>query len=571
LLESQHEELLQRLIALDKLETEFELVEQRGMSIRSALESTRIKIEEMKRRQGENVVKVEELHAHSHSSYCPLCSAPIVDRAKVVRKYEDDNLGIDKEISQLQCHAAELELERSCLRKQYLCLKQELETRKYLDTQVGQFNERLHAVERCEQALLNLRREHEWLCRRLEEQDFAQVERESLMAIRAEIIKLEFDPVEFAAIQSQIRADRHIEQRFQQLQKDESECKRLIERLPSLQAKSDELSMQLASESYASEVRDELHRIQDELGNLNYDQKRHMEMRTELALLLPQREKAKDLEHALKELPQIDEALAACQFRLKRKEEEQGALAHDLRGWADQLEAAPDCQREMEELLSQVSIEKEKKERVGKQLAVAEAQLDRLNEQSAALGVRRSELQSTRAEIEDLVFLAEAFGKKGIQAVIIENAIPEIEGEANRILSRLSDNKMHVALVTQQRTKSGGVVETLDLLIGDEVGTRNYELYSGGEAFKVNFAIRVALSRLLTRRSGAKLETLIIDEGFASQDDVSRDRLVKAIRSIQSEFERILVITHFKDVQDMFPAQILVSKRHGVSTFELVT
>ena len=58
------------------------------------------------------------------------------------------------------------------------------------------------------------------------------------------------------------------------------------------------------------------------------------------------------------------------------------------------------------------------------------------------------------------------------------------------------------------------------------VGTRNYELFSGGEAFKVNFAVRVALSRLLARRSGAKLETLIVDEGFGSQDEASRERLV---------------------------------------------
>ena len=170
-----------------------------------------------------------------------------------------------------------------------------------------------------------------------------------------------------------------------------------------------------------------------------------------------------------------------------------------------------------------------------------------------------------------LIYLAEAFGKKGIQAVIIENAIPEIEAESNRILSRLTDNKMHVALITQAKNKSGGMSETLDLVMGDEVGTRNYELYSGGEAFKVNFALRIALSRLLARRAGAKLETLIIDEGFGSQDDASRSRLVKAIRLIQSDFSRVLVITHISDVKEMFPVQIQVSKKNGISSFQLVS
>jgi exonuclease SbcC len=107
--------------------------------------------------------------------------------------------------------------------------------------------------------------------------------------------------------------------------------------------------------------------------------------------------------------------------------------------------------------------------------------------------------------------------------------------------------------------------------MGDEVGTRNYELYSGGEAFKVNFALRIALSRLLARRAGAKLETLIIDEGFGSQDDGSRERLVKAIRLIQADFSRVLVITHISDVKDMFPVQIQVSKKNGISSFKLVS
>lgn len=129
---------------------------------------------------------------------------------------------------------------------------------------------------------------------------------------------------------------------------------------------------------------------------------------------------------------------------------------------------------------------------------------------------------------------------------------------------------MHVALITQQKNKSGSITETLDIVVGDDIGTRSYELYSGGEAFKVNFAIRVALSRLLARRAGAKLETLIIDEGFGSQDDYSRDKLVKAIRSIQPDFARILVITHFADVKEMFPAHILINKSGGTSQIELI-
>jgi exonuclease SbcC len=85
-------------------------------------------------------------------------------------------------------------------------------------------------------------------------------------------------------------------------------------------------------------------------------------------------------------------------------------------------------------------------------------------------------------------------------------------------------------------------------------------MFSGGESFRVNFAMRIALSRLLAQRAGTRLQTLIVDEGFGSQDQEGRDRIVEAIQAIQHEFEKILVITHLDDLRDRFPVRIDVQK-----------
>jgi len=106
--------------------------------------------------------------------------------------------------------------------------------------------------------------------------------------------------------------------------------------------------------------------------------------------------------------------------------------------------------------------------------------------------------------------------------------------------------------------------ETLDILISDSAGTRDYELYSGGEAFRVNFAIRLALAEVLAQRSGARLQTLVIDEGFGSQDADGRQRLIETINIVQQNFEKILVITHMEELKEAFPARIEVEKTpHG--------
>jgi len=186
--------------------------------------------------------------------------------------------------------------------------------------------------------------------------------------------------------------------------------------------------------------------------------------------------------------------------------------------------------------------------------------------------------EKERLQKEKQIFeeLALAFGKKGIQAMIIEAALPEIEDEANKLLDRLTEGRMKISLQTQRETKtkleSGekGIIETLDIIISDEMGERPYEMYSGGEAFRVNFAIRLAISKLLTHRAGAKLQFLVIDEGFGSQDALGRARLVEVIDAIKNDFEKILIVTHIEELKEEFPTRIEVTKGAEGSTFEVV-
>jgi exonuclease SbcC len=88
-------------------------------------------------------------------------------------------------------------------------------------------------------------------------------------------------------------------------------------------------------------------------------------------------------------------------------------------------------------------------------------------------------------------------------------------------------------------------------------------MYSGGEAFRVDFALRIALARLLAERAGATLPTLIIDEGFGTQDAEGIDRLVQAITAVQDEFRLILVVTHIEDLKERFERRIEVTKDHA--------
>ncbi len=194
-------------------------------------------------------------------------------------------------------------------------------------------------------------------------------------------------------------------------------------------------------------------------------------------------------------------------------------------------------------------------------LVSAQQELDAIDKQRTRKGELEARRENKRYEESLYKELRTAFGKNGVPAMIIEAAIPELEESSNALLTRMTDGRMSLRFSTQREKASGeGIIETLDIEIADELGTRSYELYSGGEAFRINFAIRVALSQLLARRAGAHLRTLFIDEGFGTQDEDGRNKLVEAITAIQDSFDLILVITHIDDLRDSFPVHVVVQK-----------
>ena len=183
----------------------------------------------------------------------------------------------------------------------------------------------------------------------------------------------------------------------------------------------------------------------------------------------------------------------------------------------------------------------------------------------------REELKDAQQQIWIYQRLDEAFGKDGIQALIIENAVPQIEEEANAILSQLTDNRIQIAFESLRDLKKGGTRETLDVKISDEIGERSYHLYSGGEAFRTDFALRIALSKVLAMRSGTRLRTLFIDEGFGTQDQQGLEQLVEAIQIISRDFDKVLVVTHLEQLKAAFPVQIEVTKHPDLgSRFEIM-
>lgn len=339
--------------------------------------------------------------------------------------------------------------------------------------------------------------------------------------------------------------------------------------LPGLQAEEQRLRGLLEAEAYAVEERRTLQALSGQLVLLGYDGTAHQAVRGRIAELAPAEARLAALEQVHEERRAALTEIAACDLRLAGFEAEQVRLCQErdplLEATRGLQALRAELARQQHDLAVQRGAEGALQAQIGGLRRQIEDGTARVAERAEAVLSRDAANQQAWAHRE----LAMIFGRRGVQAMLIENALPELEQDTNDLLSRMTDTSTQVSFITRKESKSGAT-ETLEIRIADNMGTRNYELFSGGEAFRINLAVRIALSKLLSRRAGAELSFLLIDEGFGSQDAQGRDRLVEAISAIKEDFQKILVITHIEELKDQFDTRIEVDKGPAGSRITVV-
>lgn len=351
-----------------------------------------------------------------------------------------------------------------------------------------------------------------------------------------------------------------LDRRAATVERDEAETQKAVEQLPALERDLDATRTLLASNGFVPEQRERLLAVRRQIEATGYDEAAHARAHNDAQRLV-----GVESEHAA--LAVAEQALAAAERALARAREdlaEWRAAAWEaekaLTELDEQLRCYAGAQQRLQEVLATATALEERERRLRLALGAAEQRLADCRRYRGQRQVAAAERAAAAQQQQVYDDLTTAFGRKGVQALIIDAALPEIQAEANDLLARMSNGRMHLELSTQRQTQKGQTVETLDIVIGDDIGTRPYELYSGGEAFRINLALRIALSKLLARRAGAPLPTLIVDEGFGTQDMAGRERLMEALATVSRDFKCMIVITHIDELKEYFERRIFVEK-----------
>jgi exonuclease SbcC len=362
-----------------------------------------------------------------------------------------------------------------------------------------------------------------------------------------------------------------------------SEVSQLTERLDTLQTSAKdwesngkrrlkEVKKILDAGKYAVDEQKQLAKLDKQLEKLGYDVSAHDGARDSEFELRAVEEEYSNLKSAKEVSKQIESEIVNLKSEIKNRETEIEALAVDYQTAQANLGAAEAGSPDLDQAERELFRLREAENKTRSELGGAKQRVDVLEVQRARKIAFEKECDELQKQIGRHRTLERAFGKDGVPALLIEQALPQIEDKANELLDRLSDGQMSIRFATQTEYKDkrrDDLRETLEIQISDSAGVRNYEMYSGGEAFRVNFAIRLALSKILAQRKGARLQTLVVDEGFGSQDIQGRQRLIEAINLVKRDFAKILVITHLDELKDAFPTRIEVEKTERGSTLHV--
>ncbi len=569
---SHAQELDRQIVMLQKKQVYQQRVHEKGLERRDFLERLKTRLADSEAAFNKLESKMRQLTVPN--APCPLCDRPLDDAhwQLVQKKHKQESRDLQAEIWVVKEQQAASNCEIQVLREEYRSLAKELAPLNDLIQRKGTLQERLKAIAEAQQRLALIDTEIIELRDRLQSQNYSREAWEEMELIAKNIKKFAYDEKNHALARGDVERWRWADVKQSELKNAQRQADNFALKIPDLQTKTNQLQDRLTKNLIDLEVQHELEQCDRALTQLAYDPDRHQQLRTQKQELTRSLLQYQELTRAEQEYPELQQQVQHLQqVQRDRQIEIQTITAQIAHLQAQSQNLDGDHLQEIQSLRQNLQNWRSQMDSLLAQIGSLQQSQQQLEQSRDREQEALSQIELTRHRQRIHTELHQAFGKNGIQALMLENVLPQIEIEANKILAQLSDRQLNVRFITQKSgKKSDRLIETLDIEIADTKGTRPYETYSGGEAFRINFAVRLALSRILAQRKGSNLQTLIIDEGFGSQDQLGCDRLVSAINAIAPDFECILVITHMPQMKEAFNMLIEVSKSEEGSTVQLI-
>jgi len=570
-----------QIVELDRKKVYQKRVEEKGLGKKENLQRLEADIRNYQRQLTELDRKLELLEIPDAS--CPLCDRPLDENhwQHVLTSAKTERENIEQQISATQEEHSRYARERQDLLTEYKQLQGELAGSEILREQRGKLQAQLDSITELQVNLQEITVEKSRIAIAIESKNYADEFQSQLQELLVKLAATNYSEQSHALARGDVDKLRWAEIKQERIKDAERRQQQLIERKCQLQIEIVQNEAEIDRLQTNSDLRIELTEIERQIELLGYDRHHHNQLAINLRQSQSIQLQYQEVQQAKKTHPQLLDRVKVLETNDRQNLDDRQKSRLEIERINLEITKIPNTYERIGSIEQQLSQRRQQLDTNLSILGSLEQQLTQLNNIKAQLRSQQQQLDTYKQQQKIYDELGKAFGKNGIQALVIENVLPQLEAESNQILSKLSNNQFHVQFITQKatkgsRTKKANIknakfIDTLDIVIGDANGTRSYETYSGGEAFRINFSIRLALAKLLSQRAGTPLQMLIVDEGFGTQDREGCERLIAAINAISADFACILTVTHMPQFREAFQTRIEVQKTAKGSQIQVIT
>jgi len=269
------------------------------------------------------------------------------------------------------------------------------------------------------------------------------------------------------------------------------------------------------------------------IGKIEYDEKAHKENNKKFKALTELRDKLLKMEENVNRLPavtdeveQVKKVLVKYNDEIKKEKENQKTISYDEQKYLD-------VKKNLENSRGQVESLKDK-------IHLTEQKIISINKDSERVDFEIKENKKLRKLIKQLK--------------------DEVFGRVRPLIAARASELLH--LTTQGRYSIMELDEDYNIYLYDQAEKFPVNRFSGGEQDLANLCLRIAISQVVSERSGqSQINFIVLDEIFGSQDEQRKELILFALQRLYSQFRQIFIITHVDNIKDALPVIISVEEK----------
>ena len=282
----------------------------------------------------------------------------------------------------------------------------------------------------------------------------------------------------------------------------------------------------------------------EQMGTVSFDESEYNECRKRFEELTPVKEEIIILRNEIGRLPDIESSILQLKQDIETLEARRKSIAGEIEQLGFDRERYEVIEGKYEKKREEVQKMREERVRLEGEASRAAEEAERLRRDIKEQKEAREKIKGLKKEIQQLDLLAGDRDRgllNDFKRYLISKIGPMLSYHASKFFS----------VFTAGKYSQMEIDDNYDIYIYDNGEKFGISRFSGGEEDLANLSLRLAISQIISQRSGnIEFNFIVLDEIFGSQDNERRANVLNTLSELSHQFRQVILITHIEEIKD---------------------